>query len=179
MAGSTSKKRAHADFAPKVKPQKPSKKQKRQQLLAYNSDDSSEGEDEDGSNPDFQPVNLLDDSDGEVDLDNQQVDDGASSADSGSDSQSGSESEEENSSARQKLKKRKPTTSKALTKITKEAPLSDEDEEELEESDSDADSFDLEDDDGTGLSNRKSKSKRNDPGQYFPVFPTSAKVMHY
>jgi hypothetical protein len=161
MAGSTSKKRTHQEFSSKPKVQKPSKKQKKKNLLAYNSD--SDNEDDTSAN--FKPVNLEDSDD---DIENAVVDDGAFS-DSASDAESGSGSENEASSARQKLTKRKSTTSKALTKVAQDAPLLDDDQldevDEDDEADLEADSFDLEDlDDETGLSTmQKSKSKRNDP----------------
>ncbi|ORY71479.1 Rrp15p-domain-containing protein, partial [Pseudomassariella vexata] len=134
--------------------QRPSKKQRKQQLRAYNSDDSDED-----ANPEFKPVNLLD-SDNE-DLENVAVDDGASS---NSDSASGSDSDDE-TSGRQNLKKRKPIGAKPKPAQLKSAEEDDSasDDEIDESADSDEDSESGSD---TGATSRTTKSKRNDPNAF-------------
>ncbi|XDG01615.1 hypothetical protein ABKA04_001230 [Annulohypoxylon sp. FPYF3050] len=158
MAGPNSKKRNRQDINPKSKSQRPIKKQKK--VPKYHSDS-----DEEGDNPKFKPVNLLDSDD--EDLDIIAVDD----VPSGSDSDSGSDSESEIDPARTKLvtKQRKPPAKKHA----RDAPKGESSEDELEGSEGeeeDADE-DAEDDEGTDSegdrsTTKKFKSKRNDPDAF-------------
>ncbi|KAI1442970.1 Rrp15p-domain-containing protein [Annulohypoxylon stygium] len=158
MAGPNSKKRNRQDINPKSKSQRPIKKQKK--VPQYHSDS-----DEEGDNPEFKPVNLLDSDD--EDLDNIAVDD----VPSGSDSDSGSDSESEIDLARTKLvtKQRKPPAKKHA----RDAPKGESSEDELEgsegeEEDADGDEEDDEgtDSEGDRSTTKKSKSKRNDPDAF-------------
>ncbi|RYP76202.1 hypothetical protein DL769_003673 [Monosporascus sp. CRB-8-3] len=153
MAGPNSRKRNHQDSGSKPKSQRPNKKQKKQ--VEYHSDS-----DEEGSNPDFKPVNLLE-SDNE-DLDNIAVDDVPSASES--DSASDSDMDREAATALIRNKKRK-----ALAKdAPSDTPDSDaesghssgeeDDEGEDEDGDSDADT--------TATSTARNKSKRNDPSAF-------------
>lgn len=159
MAGPTSKKRTHHESAPKIKPQRPTKKQKKQALAAYHSDSE-----EDES---FQPVNLMD-SDDDAGLD-ATVDDGASSdSGSGSEPQADSESEDEETSARQKLTNKTDAPKEAKRKLAQDAPPSSGDEEDDSDDDSERDEFDL-DGDSDADSNPnliKVRSKRNDAAAF-------------
>jgi hypothetical protein len=133
MADSVTKKRAHTDVA-KSKAPRPSKKQRK--LLAYHSDS-----DEVEAGEDFQPVNLLDSD--EEDLENVLVDDGATS---GSESGSGSDLETE------KIAPQPKTTKPRSKAVAKDAPSS------ADDSEDDSDDYD----EALGASQRH-KSKRNDP----------------
>lgn len=128
--------------------QKPSKKQKRKQLRAYNSDDSEPEEEQE-----FDAVNLLDSDD---DIHNVQVDNVGAS-----DNEESSSDEE-----RPALKK----TAK-MTKIIKaQKHKSDEPEVESEEEEDDDDDEGSEDDSDEDMdgdnTNKRKKSKRNDPNAF-------------
>ncbi|RYP77405.1 hypothetical protein DL771_001200 [Monosporascus sp. 5C6A] len=153
MAGPNSGKRNHPDSGAKAKSQRPNKKQKKQ--VEYHSDS-----DEEGSNPDFKPVNLLD-SDNE-DLDNIAVDDAPSASES--DSGSGSEMDQEAATALMRNRKRKALAKDAPSDTSDSDAESghgsgeEDDEDEDEEGDSDADT--------AGTSTARNKSKRNDPSAF-------------
>ncbi|KAI0835201.1 Rrp15p-domain-containing protein [Hypoxylon sp. FL0890] len=153
MAGPNSKKRNRQDFPSKSKSQRPNKKQKK--VPEYHSDS-----DEEGSNPGFRPVNLLDSDD--EDLDNIAVDD----IPFGSDSDTGSDSDSDVDVARaSKLsaKQRKTTTKK----FAKDAPTDQSSDEELEDDEDEEDEEEEgTDSDGDRSTARKSKSKRNDPDAF-------------
>ncbi|KAI1452376.1 Rrp15p-domain-containing protein [Annulohypoxylon moriforme] len=158
MAGLNSKKRNRQDVNSKSKSQRPYKKQRK--VPQYHSDS-----DEEGDNPEFKPVNLLDSDD--EDLDNIVVDD----VPSGSDSDSGSESESEIDLARTKpaAKQKKIPAQKHAS----DAPQGDGSEGELEGGeDEDEDAEDDEEDEGTdsngdqSTATKKAKSKRNDPDAF-------------
>ncbi|KAK4161939.1 Rrp15p-domain-containing protein [Cladorrhinum sp. PSN259] len=143
MAGSSLKKRSFSD-GPKGKAARPTKKQR--QAAAYHSSSEDSGDDEGGPIP----SNLLD-SDDELDLDNIEVDDGASTDASGADSGSDSGSEAE--------QKHEPESKPARKKqkfVAKDAPGSDSEDDEDDESD----------DDGLRSSANRTKSKRNDPDAF-------------
>ncbi|KAJ4288243.1 pre-60S ribosomal particles component [Collariella sp. IMI 366227] len=153
MAGTSAKKRSFND-GPKGRPVRPTKKQR--QIAAYHSSSDEASSDEGAPIP----VNLLDSDD--EDLDNIEVDDGASSApDSASDSDSQSDR-----AASSSTRKPKPTQKpKQQPFIAKDAPDSDpassndEDDSDLQD---EADEFsDLEE--GGSTSRTNTKSKRNDP----------------
>ncbi|RYP81501.1 hypothetical protein DL770_005883 [Monosporascus sp. CRB-9-2] len=153
MAGPNSKKRNYQDSGAKPKAQRPNKKQKKQ--VEYHSDS-----DEEGSNPDFKPVNLLD-SDNE-DLDNIAVDDVPSASESDSGSDSGMDREA--ATALIRTKKRK-TLAKDASSDTSDSDAEsghgsgeEDDEDEDEDGDSDADT--------TATSTARNKSKRNDPSAF-------------
>ncbi|EOO00236.1 putative duf1665 domain protein [Phaeoacremonium minimum UCRPA7] len=131
MAGTTFKKRTRDD-APRSKAARPSKKQKK--LYQYHSDSEEDAADNDDEG-DFQAVNLLD---SDEDLENAEVDDGASSAPSSSDSEADNDAPTSNFKAR-------------------DAPLSD------DGSDADSYSGDSDEDGEGGGARKKTKSKRNDP----------------
>lgn len=165
MAGTTLKKRSRDD-APKSKPVRPSKKQRKQAQAAYHSSSESASEAEDGD--DFQAVNLLDsDSD---DIHNAHVDDGA---ESGSEDGSDSESEEEAERAPRQKKKAPPSIAKNApeSKLAKDAPSSDpdagssagEDDDEDEDDENDEYSDLGSDEDGNPNKQRLGRSKRGDP----------------
>ncbi|KAL4722737.1 pre-60S ribosomal particles component [Fusarium chlamydosporum] len=129
--------------------QKPSKKQKRQQLRAYNSDDSEPEEAQE-----FDAVNLLDSDD---DIHNVQVDNiGASDHEESS-------SDEEGPALKKPLKKTKTNTKAQKPKDNQ--PEAESDEEEDEDDDEGSDDDEDEDMDGESTNKRK-KSKRNDPNAF-------------
>ncbi|RYP02532.1 hypothetical protein DL764_005776 [Monosporascus ibericus] len=153
MAGPHSKKRNHQDSGSKPKSRRPNKKQKKQ--VEYHSDS-----DEEGSNPDFKPVSLLDSDD--EDLDNIAVDDvpSASESDSGSDPRM----DREAATALIRSKKRK-TLAKDASSGTSDSDAESghgSGEEDYEDEDEDGDS----DADTTGTSAARNKSKRNDPSAF-------------
>ncbi|KAI2629262.1 Rrp15p-domain-containing protein [Hypomontagnella submonticulosa] len=156
MAGLNSKKRNHQDISSKAKQQRPKKKQKK--VPEYHSDS-----DEEGTNPEFRPVNLLDSD--EEDLDNIAVDDVPSGSDSDSNSDSGSDVDTA------PAKKPTPKQKKPTTKFARDAP-SDKSSDEESGDNEDEDDED-EDEEGVGSDGdqstsqpRKSKSKRNDPDAF-------------
>lgn len=129
--------------------QKPSKKQKRQQLRAYNSDDSEPEEAQE-----FDAVNLLDSDD---DIHNVQVDNiGASDHEESS-------SDEEGPALKKPLEKTKINTKAQKPKDNQ--PEAESDEEEDEDDDEGSDDDEDEDMDGESTNKRK-KSKRNDPNAF-------------
>ncbi|KAI1505751.1 Rrp15p-domain-containing protein [Biscogniauxia marginata] len=160
MAGPTSRKRNHKDVV-SSKLQRPKKKQKKSR--EYHSD--SEGE---NTNTDFQPVNLLDSDD--EDLDNIAVDDIASF--SGSSSDSGADTDADSRSRPAAVRQRNPhKSSKAANddsgddESAGQSSLDDEGDEEDEDEDEDEDDAARGDGDGanpTKAKSKKSKSKRND-----------------
>jgi len=153
MAGTTLKKRPFSD-GPKGKLPGPSKKQKQRQIAAYHSS-SSEGDDSDDDDDAPLPPNLLD-SDDEEDLDNVEVDDGAST-DSNLDSDSGSDAEPQPPvKASTKPKKQQKEF------VAKDAPDSSEDDLSGDERDSFSDALGSGSDDGRPGA-RDTRSKRNDP----------------
>ncbi|KAK4239377.1 Rrp15p-domain-containing protein [Achaetomium macrosporum] len=172
MAGSSVKKRSFND-GPKGRAARPTKKQRK--LAAYHS--SSEESDSDNESARV-PANLLDSDD--EDLDNVEVDDGASSADSPSDSDSDSMSEELDSSSKrrpQSTPKKEENQTKQF--VAKDAPDSEDDVSSAEENgdDDDDDEDDMSDvashsdasqtGGGKSSSSRPStKSKRNDPAAF-------------
>lgn len=167
MAGSSVKKRSFSD-GPKGRTPRPTKKQR--QIAAYHSS-SDESDNDEGERV---PANLLDSDD--EDLDNIQVDDGASSEDSGSDSDSLSERETTSKRKPPVKSQSKPTKPKF---VAKDAPDSDNN----ASSDSDDDENDDFDDELSDLGSHsdaassshpsRSKSKRNDP----EAFATSISKM--
>ncbi|KAK0720097.1 Rrp15p-domain-containing protein [Lasiosphaeris hirsuta] len=155
MAGPTIRKRPLVADGPKSKV-RPTKKQRK--AAAYHSS-SSEAEDSDNNEVTPLPANLLDSDDS--DLENMEVDDGASSH-SDLDSASGSESELENKPAQ----KPKTKSTQDPEFIAKDAPNSSADDlSDDGDSFSDAGSHSGSDDEGRPR-NRKSKSKRNDPDAF-------------
>jgi hypothetical protein len=161
MAGPTAKKRNHNDVASRSKSQRPTKRTKKQPR--YNSDSDEEEAEDTG----FQPVNLLD-SDNE-DLDNAVVDDAASF-------EAQSDSESDDQMERKPSKPRSGATAKSRpVKLAQDAPADNEDEDEDQDMgmEADGDSYDEDDlgsdeddeDDGAG-GLRKTKSKRNDPSAF-------------
>ncbi|KAI6084083.1 Rrp15p-domain-containing protein [Hypoxylon rubiginosum] len=157
MAGPISKKRNHQDVSSKSKTQRPKKKQRK--FPQYHSDS-----DEEATNPEFRPVNLLD-SDND-DFENIAVDDVPSGSDSDAASDSGSEPDfrASASNAIAVAKQRKAPEKK----FAKDVPNDRNSDEELDEDEDDSD-----DDSGTGSDgepstsrSKKSKSKRNDPDAF-------------
>ncbi|UNI18744.1 pre-60S ribosomal particles component [Purpureocillium takamizusanense] len=128
--------------------QRPSKKQKRQQLKQYHSESEAEEEDQG-----FDPVNLLDSDD---DIHNAKVDDGAEDA---GDSDSSSAEEEQPKLKRAMKMKAQPKSKKAPPQEADEEDEDDDEEDEDEEDESNLDEFDLE----ARSAGTKSKAKRNDP----------------
>lgn len=160
MAGIFSKKRSRDD-APKSKPVRPSKKQRKQAQAAYHSSSEEESDNEQKDNSDggddFQAVNLLDSD--EDDIHNAQVDDGAASEASTSD-----DSDAGNRAAPpRKATKKRPSIAKDAPKnaLAKDAPSSDSNPDtDGEEDDDEVDEYsDLEDDNP----NYTKQRKRNDP----------------
>ena len=178
MAGPSIKKRSFND-GPKGKGggARPNKKQRK--MAAYHS--SSEEEEESGDEISNSaagvariPANLLDDSD-EEDLDNVEVDDGASENSDDDDSDSDSQSEGERQ-IRRKQKEPKKATKKPKF-VAKDAPeesddddneSADEDEEDDEFANDDEDDFSGSDDDSDNNNSKtnNTKSKRNDPDAF-------------
>ncbi|XXH00903.1 hypothetical protein Hte_007254 [Hypoxylon texense] len=161
MAGPNSKKRNHQDIPSRPKPHRPNKKQRK--ALQYHSDS-----DEEATNPEFRPVNLLD-SDNE-DLDNIAVDDVPSGSDSDA-SNSDLESDNDVAQTSKAIAKQRKTPAK---KFVKDVPADggsdkeldeDEDEGDSEEDETDTDS-DSDSDSPSTSQSKKSKSKRNDPGAF-------------
>ncbi|KAI1135580.1 Rrp15p-domain-containing protein [Hypoxylon sp. FL0543] len=157
MAGPNSKKRNRQDFPSKSKSQRPNKKQKK--VPEYHSDS-----DEEASNPEFRPVNLLDSDD--EDLDTIAVDD----IQSGSDSETGfdSDSDVDVASASKNITKQRKLPAK---KFAKDAPSDRSSDEELEDEEDDEEDEGEEeeggtDSDGDRSTTKKSKSKRNDPDAF-------------
>ncbi|KAK3997534.1 Rrp15p-domain-containing protein [Cladorrhinum sp. PSN332] len=153
MAGSSLKKRSFSD-GPKGKAARPTKKQR--QAAAYHS--SSEESESDNDEGGAIPSNLLD-SDDELDLDNIEVDDGASTDASGSGSESEAEQEKDEAES-------KPAHQKAPKFVAKDAP-------ESGSEDDDDDDDDESDEDGLRTGANRTKSKRNDP----EAFATSISKM--
>ncbi|KAI1372785.1 Rrp15p-domain-containing protein [Hypoxylon crocopeplum] len=155
MAGPTSKKRNRQDFGPKSKTQRPKKKQKK--VPEYHSDS-----DEEASNPEFRPVDLLD-SDNE-DLDNVAVDDVLS----GSDSDSGSDPDVDEAPRTKLATKQNKKPSKKTAKDVPSDGISDEELEEDEDDEGSGDESEASgsDADSTTARSKKSKSKRNDPDAF-------------
>ncbi|KAI1396253.1 Rrp15p-domain-containing protein [Hypoxylon fuscum] len=158
MAGPNTKKRNHQDLASRPKQQRPKKKQKK--VPAYHSD----SDEEESTNADFRPVNLLDSDD--EDLDNVAVDDAPSGSDSDADSNSDLDDDEARISSKSTAKQRKTPS----VKFAQDAPSDKNPDEELNSDDGDEDGSD--DDEGSGSDAstsshpRKSKSKRNDPDAF-------------
>ncbi|KAI4862380.1 Rrp15p-domain-containing protein [Hypoxylon rubiginosum] len=157
MAGPNLKKRNHQDVASRPKShQRPNKKQKK--ALRYHSDS-----DEEATNPEFRPVDLLDSDD--EDLDNIVVDDIPSGSDSDA-SNSDSELDNDGAQTSKAIAKRQKTPAK---KFAKDVPSDKSPGEELdeEEGDSEEDGTDADSDDDPSTSqSKKSKSKRNDPDAF-------------
>jgi len=166
MAGSGLKKRSLADGL-KGRIARPTKKQRK--LAAYHSSSESEaGDDEDDNTP--LPSNLLgsdDDDDDEIDLDNIEVDDGASSADDNTDHSSDSDSPQRQRRKPKQVKSPKPKNSSKQF-VAKDAPgssgddVSDGDGDEDDENDSLSDAGSHSGSDG-GPPTLDTRSKRNDP----------------
>ncbi|KAK4099561.1 Rrp15p-domain-containing protein [Parathielavia hyrcaniae] len=163
MAGSSTKKRSFSD-GPKGKAARPTKKQRQQQLAAYHSSSEESGSDNEGVPV---PANLLD-SDNE-DLDNIEVDDGASSAGSAGDFES--QSEPESTSRQKPATKPKQPPKKPL--VTEDAPdpdvassadddVNDDDSEDGDKNDSFSDAAS----DSDSAQRSRHKSKRNDPAAF-------------
>ncbi|KAI0110552.1 Rrp15p-domain-containing protein [Hypoxylon sp. NC0597] len=153
MAGPNSKKRNRQDFSSKPKSQRPKKKQKK--VPEYHSDS-----DEEGSNPEFRPVNLLDSDD--EDLDNIAVDDVPSGSDSGSGSDSDSDADVARTSKATAKQRKNPAK-----KFAKDAPSDQSSDEELGDEEEDEDEEEEgTDSDGDRSTTKKSKSKRNDPDAF-------------
>lgn len=174
MAGASLKKRSFSD-GPKGRAQQPTKKQKK--VAEYHSSSEDSASDDEGGPV---PSHLLDSSD--EDLENVEVDDGASTADSESDSGSDSLSEPE------PTPKRKTQPGKRERFVAKDAPSSedevssdelDQEREDDEDSDADSDSDAASHSDASstrqqgGAGKKASKSKRNDP----TAFATSISKM--
>ncbi|GAB1314457.1 pre-60S ribosomal particles component [Madurella fahalii] len=159
MPGSSTKKRSFSD-GPKARAARPTKKQRK--IAAYHSSSDESDGDDDGARI---PANLPD-SENE-DLDNIEVDDGASSAPD-SDSNSGSDSQSD----------RKPPTSRRKPQpqrsdfVAKDAPDSDHpsssDSGGVEDSDDDGDEADSHSDAGSEVARagRAPRPKRNDPDAF-------------
>ena len=164
MAGAGLKKRSFSD-GPKGRTARPSKKQR--QVAAYHSSSSSsEGEDDENSASGTPPPKLFD-SDDDEDLENMEVDDGASTdPDSGSDSDSDPDAHPQTKkiiqkqSKTQKQKKQQPQQEF----VAKDAPDSSEGEDIEIPSDLGDDSFsDAASHNGSDGGVRDTRSKRNDP----------------
>lgn len=168
MAGTTLKKRSRDD-APKIKPPRPTKKQRKQALDAYHSDSAS---DADANADEFPAVNLLDsDSD---DIHNARADTGGASNDDSDDSASDASSISSNTRPNPRKSKNHPSIARNAppSKLAHDAPRSSSDQ---EDDDDDNDEYsDLsasDDDDGatttmTGANAQRvrgSRAKRNDP----------------
>ncbi|KAK3308511.1 Rrp15p-domain-containing protein [Chaetomium strumarium] len=174
MAGSSIRKRSFND-GPKGRTVRPTKKQRK--IAAYHSSSDESDSDDEGARV---PANLLDSED--EDLDDIEVDDGASSADSASDSNSDSASEARDPSSKRKPQSRpKEKESQAKQFIARDAPDSEDDASSAEENADDGG----DDDDEDGMSDAAShsdasqtgggkssssrpstKSKRNDPAAF-------------
>ncbi|KAH6626534.1 Rrp15p-domain-containing protein [Chaetomium sp. MPI-SDFR-AT-0129] len=186
MPGPSVKKRSFSDGL-KGRAPRPTKKQR--QIAAYHSSSDQSGSDHEDESDAGAPVpaNLLDSD--EEDLENVEVDDGASSQESNSDSDS--QSETESTPKRKKLQsKHKPKTEPKKPFVAKDAPASSGDDENNDGGDADSekendgeDEDEGDDDDeysdvsdaashtsssgGTGAHpNRNTKSKRNDPAAF-------------
>lgn len=183
MPGPSVKKRSFSD-GPKGRAPRPTKKQR--QIAAYHSSSDESGSDHEDDSDAGAPVpaNLLDSDD--EDLENVEVDDGASSQDSGSDSDS--QSETESAPKRDKLQsKHKPKTESKKPFVAKDAPELSDDNEKNDNDDADSekendgeDEHEDDDDEYSDLSdaashtsssagahpNRNTKSKRNDPAAF-------------
>ncbi|KAK4142494.1 Rrp15p-domain-containing protein [Dichotomopilus funicola] len=180
MPGPSVKKRSFSD-GPKSRAPRPTKKQR--QIAAYHS--SSDESEDDSDAGAAVPANLLDSDD--EDLENVEVDDGASSQESNSDSDS--QSETESTPKRNKLQsKHKPKTEPKKLFVAKDAPASSGDDENNNDDDADSekendgeDEDEGDDDDeysdlsdaashtsssGGTHPNRNTKSKRNDPAAF-------------
>ncbi|KAK4466985.1 Rrp15p-domain-containing protein [Cladorrhinum samala] len=177
MAGSSLKKRSFSD-GPKGKAARPSKKQR--QAAAYHSS-SEESDDEEGGGGAAVPSNLLDSED-ELDLDNVEVDDGASTDNSeeGADSDSGSDLESEAERQEGGADSEQPAAAAPGERkpkfVARDAPKSGNDDND-DDDDEDDDDDDYDESDGDGNDPRsganRSKSKRNDP----EAFATSISKM--
>ncbi|KAL2117922.1 hypothetical protein VTJ04DRAFT_7582 [Mycothermus thermophilus] len=176
--GPSVKKRSFSD-APKGRGARPTKKQRR--VVEYHSSSEESASDDEGGPI---PANLLDSDD--EDLDNIEVDDGASTAESGSDSDLDSASDSDSRHPPKKLKqsKSKQPQSKQPTKpfVAKDAPDSsssdDEDafssnDESAYSSDAASHSGDNDDEETTTPKPQRKLSKRNDP----TAFATSMSKM--
>ncbi|KAK4451963.1 Rrp15p-domain-containing protein [Podospora aff. communis PSN243] len=151
MAGTALKKRAFSD-GPKGRAARPTKKQR--QVAAYHSSSSEDEQEDDVDAP--LPPNLLD-SDDDEDLDNIEVDDGAST-DSHADSDSDSDAE---SQPRTKAPSKPKKQQKEF--VAKDAPDSSEDDFSGDERDSFSDVGSHSGSDGGHPGARDTRSKRNDP----------------
>ncbi len=159
------KKRSFND-GPKGRAARPTKKQR--QMAAYHSSSEDSASDDEGERV---PANLLDSDD--EDLDNVEVDDGASSNGSASDSDSQSEAESPNKKPSSSSKAQPESTQKPQTKpfTAKDAPDSsageEEDDDEQDDYDSLSDAASHSSGSGTGgRPSRGNKSKRNDPAAF-------------
>ncbi|KAK6954547.1 hypothetical protein Daesc_004514 [Daldinia eschscholtzii] len=162
MAGPNSKKRNHQDSGAKSKSQRPKKKQRK--VPEYHSDS-----DEEGTNTEFKPVNLLDSDD--EDLDNVAVDDISSGSDSNSNSDSDSDSDTARKPKRLLKRQDKPAKKPVKDAAHDSSPEDELDEEDDDDEDEDEDEgeegSDEEDDDPESTAqSKKSKSKRNDPDAF-------------
>lgn len=156
MAGSSLKKRSFSD-GPKGKVARPSKKQR--QAAAYHSSSEESDDDDDDEGGGAVPSNLLD-SDDELDLDNIEVDDGASTDRSEANSNSGSDSESEAERREgEDDAESKPAHERKQKFVARDAPESGSEDDDDEDDESDGD------DDRRSGANR-SKSKRNDPDAF-------------
>lgn len=160
MAGPHLKKRSRED-APKSKPIRPTKKQRKQALDAYHSDS-----DADATGDEFAAVNLLD-SDTE-DIHNARVDDGAAS---GSDSDDSVHSTAAAAPPRKNTKaKSKPSIARDAPQsaLAQDAPPSDSEDEDDNDEYSDLSASDNDDSTtgGTGANRSKLRAKRNDPAAF-------------
>ncbi|KAH6641091.1 Rrp15p-domain-containing protein [Chaetomium tenue] len=157
MAGSSIKKRSISD-GPKSRAARPTKKQRK--IAAYHSSSEESGSDDENAPV---PANLLDSDD--EDLDNIEVDDGASSAGSASDSDSQSEAET--------APKPKPSKKPFVARDAPASPNSASSKEDHSSDDGDQDEFSdaasHSDDDSETESRRggnDTRSKRNDPAAF-------------
>ncbi|KAK4247058.1 Rrp15p-domain-containing protein [Corynascus novoguineensis] len=164
MAGTSIKKRSYSDGT-RGRAARPTKKQRK--IAAYHSSSEDSASDDEGAPV---PANLLDSDD--EDLDNVEVDDGASSTGFGSDSGSDSLSEAE------PAPKRKPQSKKEKPFIAKDAPASSDASAGEEDHSSDGDEDDDDDDDLSDAAShsdastarqrgsKDTRSKRNDPAAF-------------
>lgn len=173
MAGTSLKKRSRDD-APKVKPPRPTKKQRKQALDAYHSDS-----DADADADEFPAVNLLDsDSD---DIHNARADAGGASDEEEDDlSDASSISSNTRPNPRKTLQKPSIARNAPASKLAHDAPPSEEedDDDDDDQEDEDDEYSDLsasegeEGGDGNGMTGanalrvRGSKAKRNDPAAF-------------
>jgi len=155
------KKRSFSD-GPKGRAARPTKKQR--QIAAYHSSSDDSGSDDEGAPV---PANLLDSDD--EDLDNIEVDDGASSNGSASDSDSQSDAEPSTKpkpTPTQKQQQQKPQSKPFVAKDAPESSSNSEADDDDDDDDEDDEFLSDASSSGHPSSSRGPKSKRNDPAAF-------------